>query len=540
MSGAADDDAAAPPPSPWAPPTAAAWAAAGAATSPCPPLSAQDDAHATALTGASAIIATLASSGHLSLVAGGWVRDALLGRPSADVDVATAAPVATITAAFDRVVPMPNDTVIVSTTEHGAFEVAPFRGGGEEEEVEGEGGGGGAAADHRSPPPPLPPPPLPPPAALAAAARDARLRDFTVNALFYDPASRLVIDFVGGVADIGARTLRGCGADPAARLAEDPLRCVRAVRFAAALGLDIHPDTAAAVASLAPACTPPAVAVERVWREVVKLGGAEDAPAAGVGGRPGAFADGLATARRLGLLPVILPELCGDGADPQAADDALRRLGPGVPAVLRLAAALPAGWDLGPPGPSTGGAAAASAATSTTAGPPPPGTGAAALATRLKLSRKEATALWALAGLRALDRAAGRGEEVDPLAWVRWYAGPSAPSCLAVEAARLACEADRAAYMSAHDARRAAFAPAIARAREGRTLLTAARARAGGVRPGRALGELLTAAERVAAVSGIEDVEALVEAVKEAGLWPAAAAAVAPGEEEGGARKRAR
>ena len=71
-------------------------------------------------------------------------------------------------------------------------------------------------------------------------------------------------------------------------------------------------------------------------------------------------------------------------------------------------------------------------------------------------------------------------------------------------------------------------------------VVAAARARAGGVRPGRALGELLTAAERVAAVSGIEDVEALVEAVKEAGLWPAAAAAVAPGEEEGGARKRAR
>ena len=498
-------------PTPWTPPTADAWAAAGAATSPVPPLPHQDAAHATALAGAASIISALAARGHLSLVAGGWVRDALMGRPSADVDVATSAPPAAVTAAFERVVPMPNDTLIVSTPDHGAFEVAPFRGGGAE----------GEAAS----------PPADPPAALiAAAARDAALRDFTVNALFYDPASGLVVDFVGGVADIAARMLRGCGADPAARLREDPLRCVRAVRLGAALGLAIHPATAAAVTVVAPACVPPAVAVERVWKEVVKLSGAEDSDAA----RAGAFADGLATARRLGLLPVILPELCGEGVDAAAADAILRRLGPGIPAALRLAAALPANFDFGGAASAAPSAASSSAASSsfTASGPPPPGSGAAALATRLKLSRKETSMLGALAGLTALDAAAAAaadqetGEAAaappDPLAWVRWYAGPAADACLAVAAARLGDAAARAAYTAAHAARQAGLAAAIGRAREGRTLLTAARARAGGVKPGRALGELLTAAERLAAVRGYGDgdVDAVEAAVREAGLWP--------------------
>lgn len=517
MSGGPGADAT-PATTPWAPPTPAAWASAGASTSPCPPLTHQDDTHKTALAGASSLIAALAAKGHLSLVAGGWVRDALLGRPCADVDVATSAPPETVTATFERVVPMPNDTLIVSTLEAGAFEVAPFRGG----EEEGEGA------------PPPPPSPL-----LAAAARDARLRDFTVNALFYDPASNLVIDFVGGVGDAQARTLRGCGGDPGARLAEDPLRCVRAVRLAATLGLAIHPDTAAAVAAAAHACTPPAVAVERVWKEVVKLGGAEEASAE-AGGRPGAFASGLATARALGLLPVILPELCGEGVDAEATGAAVRRLGPGIPAALRLAAALPAGFELGGGG-SSGGSGGGGGGSSPT-GPPPPGSGAAALVARLKLSRKEAAMLGALAGLRALDAAAGRsaagageGEGVDPIAWVRWYAGPSAPACLAVQAAVLADEASRSAYTASHAARQVAYAPAIARAREGRTLLTAARARAGGVKPGRALGELLGAAERIAAVRGWGDgdVEAVEAAVREAGLWP-------EGAEQEEARKRAR
>ena len=76
--------------------------------------------------------------------------------------------------------------------------------------------------------------------------RDALRRDFTVNALFEDPFSGEVLDFVGGRADIEAGLIRAIG-DPAARFAEDHLRLLRAVRFAAAFGYTIEPATLEAI-----------------------------------------------------------------------------------------------------------------------------------------------------------------------------------------------------------------------------------------------------------------------------------------------------
>ena len=65
---------------------------------------------------------------------------------------------------------------------------------------------------------------------------DARRRDFTVNALYYDPATEEVVDFHGGLADLKKRVLRMIG-DPETRYREDPVRMLRAVRLAAKLGL---------------------------------------------------------------------------------------------------------------------------------------------------------------------------------------------------------------------------------------------------------------------------------------------------------------
>ena len=75
---------------------------------------------------------------------------------------------------------------------------------------------------------------------------DAARRDFTINALYFDPAKEEVWDYVGGVADIRARQLKVIGA-PVTRLREDPVRMLRAVRLAAKLNVAIHPKTAAPI-----------------------------------------------------------------------------------------------------------------------------------------------------------------------------------------------------------------------------------------------------------------------------------------------------
>jgi poly(A) polymerase len=99
-------------------------------------------------------------------------------------------------------------------------------------------------------------------------AEDAIRRDFTMNALYFDPATESVWDFVGGVADVKARRLRLIG-DPVTRFREDPVRMLRAARLAAKLSLTIEAKTAAPISKLAPLIenVPPA----RVFDEMEKL-----------------------------------------------------------------------------------------------------------------------------------------------------------------------------------------------------------------------------------------------------------------------------
>ncbi|MEE3215969.1 MAG: polynucleotide adenylyltransferase PcnB [Pseudomonadota bacterium] len=97
---------------------------------------------------------------------------------------------------------------------------------------------------------------------------DALRRDFTVNALYYNIADFTLHDFAGGVDDIASRTLRLIG-DPETRYREDPVRMLRAIRFAAKLDFDIAPDTEAPIAEMAPLLLqiPPA----RLFDEILKL-----------------------------------------------------------------------------------------------------------------------------------------------------------------------------------------------------------------------------------------------------------------------------
>jgi poly(A) polymerase len=97
---------------------------------------------------------------------------------------------------------------------------------------------------------------------------DALRRDFTVNALYYDIRDFSVQDYVGGVADLKAGVMRMIG-DPETRFREDPVRMLRAVRFAAKLGLKIDPATAAPMHKLAPLLAE--VPAARMFEEVLKL-----------------------------------------------------------------------------------------------------------------------------------------------------------------------------------------------------------------------------------------------------------------------------
>jgi poly(A) polymerase len=97
---------------------------------------------------------------------------------------------------------------------------------------------------------------------------DVLRRDFTINALYFDPQEESVRDFVGGMIDLEKRVIRTIG-DPLERLREDPVRMLRAVRFAAKLRFDIDPAVLSATAELAPLLhhVPPA----RMLDEVIKL-----------------------------------------------------------------------------------------------------------------------------------------------------------------------------------------------------------------------------------------------------------------------------
>jgi poly(A) polymerase len=102
---------------------------------------------------------------------------------------------------------------------------------------------------------------------FGSAEEDARRRDFTINGLFYDVEEEKVIDYVGGLDDLHARLVRTIG-DPEIRFPEDPVRILRAIKFAARLDFDIEPETYAALLrheSEILQCAPPRV-LEEVYR----------------------------------------------------------------------------------------------------------------------------------------------------------------------------------------------------------------------------------------------------------------------------------
>jgi poly(A) polymerase len=192
------------------------------------------------------IVRRLRESGFEAYWVGGCVRDVLLGREPGDYDIATSARPDDVERLFSRTIAVGKQFGVILVVEQGhEFEVATFRT--ETDYTDGR---------------------HPGQVTFSSARADALRRDFTVNALLYDPVSNQIHDWVGGEADLRNGLLRTVGA-PEERFAEDHLRLLRAVRFSAQLMFQIDDATMTALQRNASAIS--RVSAERIRDELVKL-----------------------------------------------------------------------------------------------------------------------------------------------------------------------------------------------------------------------------------------------------------------------------
>src|SRR5579863_4454312 len=174
------------------------------------------------------ILYRLEAAGYIAYLVGGGVRDLMMGRRPKDFDIATSAHPQQVRDLFrnSRLIGRRFRLVHVFFGQHN-IEVATFRRRAEDVPESDD-----PQIRHDN--------------TFGTPEEDAFRRDFTINALFYNPRSFQVIDYAGGVADLEARLIRTIG-DPEVRMREDPVRMLRAVRFAAKLGFEIEPATRAAI-----------------------------------------------------------------------------------------------------------------------------------------------------------------------------------------------------------------------------------------------------------------------------------------------------
>jgi poly(A) polymerase len=201
--------------------------------------------------GALKVCNVLRDAGYSAYVVGGAVRDLLLGIEPKDFDVATDARPEQVKPLFRRAIIIGRRFRLVHVMiGQETVEVSTFRTADAETTQKDE--HGRVLRDN----------------VFGSQQEDALRRDFSINALYYDPATEEVVDYHGGLADLRKRTMRMIG-DPEIRFREDPVRMLRAVRLGAKLGLTLDPDTRAPIRRLASLLelVPPA----RLFDEMLKL-----------------------------------------------------------------------------------------------------------------------------------------------------------------------------------------------------------------------------------------------------------------------------
>jgi poly(A) polymerase len=194
---------------------------------------------------------TLQQAGFKAFLVGGAVRDLLLGIKPKDFDIATNATPEQVKRLFRRAFIIGKRFQIVHVMfGQDLLEVTTFRGASSDGAPKDE--HGRVLRDNT----------------FGEQHEDAIRRDFTINAMYYDPASQTVLDYHGGMNDIRNKTLRVIGV-PEARYREDPVRLLRVVRFAAKLKFTIDPATRAPISIMAPLINN--VPAARVFDEMLKL-----------------------------------------------------------------------------------------------------------------------------------------------------------------------------------------------------------------------------------------------------------------------------
>ena len=192
------------------------------------------------------IVKTLQGNGYKAYFAGGCVRDMIMGRESADYDIATNALPNDVMHLFDETIPVGVQFGVVIVVKEGHnFEVATFR-------TE------GSYSDGRHPDY----------VAFSTPEDDVKRRDFTINGLLYDPIKNEMLDYVSGREDISKGIIRTIG-NPIERFTEDKLRMIRAARFACRFNFPIHEKTRQAIIKLARQIH--VVSAERIREELEKI-----------------------------------------------------------------------------------------------------------------------------------------------------------------------------------------------------------------------------------------------------------------------------
>jgi poly(A) polymerase len=221
------------------------------------------------------VVRTLKDAGHEAYIVGGAVRDLLVGLRPKDFDVATDATPEQVKALFRRAFIIGRRFRLVHVVfgrgrEHEVIEVSTFRAYLDAAAAEQVSGNEKTSKQQISDKAHV----------VDASGRvlrdnvwgpqieDAARRDFTVNAMYYDPITQTVVDYHGGLADARARVLRMIG-DPATRYREDPVRIVRVVRFAAKLGFALDPATQKPVREMSALLAN--VPASRLFDEMIKL-----------------------------------------------------------------------------------------------------------------------------------------------------------------------------------------------------------------------------------------------------------------------------
>lgn len=218
------------------------------------------------------IVKKLRKGGYEAYFAGGCVRDIVMRRDPKDFDIATTANPNEIESLFEQTIDIGKKFGVITVRLEGInFEVATFRK--ERDYVDGR---------------------RPSHVTFCSPEEDAKRRDFTVNGLFYDPAKKRIIDFVGGKKDIKKKIIRTIG-NPKKRFDEDKLRIIRAIRFATSLNFKIERKTWNEIKKHSKQIK--RVSVERIRDELIRIFTQPNADR------------GLDLLYKSGILKVILPEI---------------------------------------------------------------------------------------------------------------------------------------------------------------------------------------------------------------------------------------